>query len=63
MKVNIISGPFISSKMLIKLIPLVGKEPVLVQISSMNELSKKIREFGAVEVEIIDNKYLFKEAY
>ncbi len=62
MKVNIISGPFISAKMLVKLTPYGPvKDPVFVQISSLGELSKKLKEVGAIEVETIGHEYLFKE--
>ena len=62
MKVRITTGTFISAKMLVKLTPHGPvKDPVFVEISTMDELSKKVKEVGAVEVETIKCSYLFKE--
>ncbi len=62
MKVKFISGTFISKKMLVKLTPHEsGKKPVVVQINNMDELSEKVREIGAVEVETTGCLYIFRE--
>ena len=64
MKVNIVSGTFISAKMLVKLTPHdPDKDPVMVQLDNMDELSKKVREIGATEVETTGCLYIFKETY
>lgn len=64
MKVNIVSGPFVSVKTLVKLTPHdLVKEPVLVQIDSMDELSRKVKEVGATQVDTIGCICVFKEAY
>jgi hypothetical protein len=50
--------------MLVKLTPQDPvKDPVLVQIDSMKELSRRVREIGAVKVETIRCVYIFREAY
>lgn len=62
MKVRIIDGSFVNIKTLVKLTPHGPvKEPVLVKINSVDELSRKVREIGAVEVETIGLTCVFKE--
>jgi hypothetical protein len=64
MKVNIVSGPFVSTKMLVELIshdP--SKDPVFVTINTVDELSKKVKEIGATTVTTLGQTFVFKEAY
>ena len=63
MKVRIVNGrPFVSTKVLAKLTPHdPTKDPVLITVSSIEELSKKVKEIGAIEVEAVRTTCLFKE--
>lgn len=64
MKVNIVSGPFVNIKRVVRLTPHEpGKDPILVPVDNMNELSMKVKEVGAVEVETLGCIFVFKEAY
>ncbi len=61
MKVNIVSGPFVSTKMLVRLTsddPV--KDPVLVKITTMDELSKKVKEVGATKIDTIGCTCIFR---
>jgi hypothetical protein len=62
MKVRIINGSFVNIKILMKLTTSgPAKDSVLVKISNVAELSKKVSDIGAVEVETIGYTCVFKE--
>ncbi len=64
MKVNIVSGPFISTKMLVRLTsddPV--KDPVLVKITTMAELTKKVKETGTTKINVVGSVCIFREGH
>jgi len=61
MKVNIVSGPFIDTNLLIKLIPNDKSKTIIVKIKDFIDLSKQVRKIGATTVTTIGHKIEFKE--